>query len=160
MPGADVQSIEVLQDFRGALRKFSTDIGEALHAAEAGLREAEDWITERVRAWEYEVRRLTDEVDEAERSLAACEAETDEDGHGRSCAAEEAALAQARRHLASAEEQLTVAQTWMNRIWSAAAEYAREAMRMNAVCESYIDKGEASLSRTISDLESYRAEHV
>lgn len=156
MPGANVQS-EALQEMRAAMVRFGADLKEALDSAETGLRVKEEWITERVRAWQYQVRRWTDEVEEAQRAVRSCEADTDDEGNGRDCSAEYAAFAHARRQLANAEEQFAIAQRWMQAIASAAGEYRREAMRMRQSAEQSVDKGSAYLSARIAELDGYRA---
>lgn len=155
-----VQAVEALEQMRIALNRFGGDLDEALAAAERGLRVAEEWIAERVRAWQYEVRQATEEVEDARQALASCEADTDEDGHGRSCVGEEAALASAQRQLAHAKEQLAIAQRWLQAIDSAGAEYQREALRMRQTAEECVAKGAANLTALGSRLEAYAEDFV
>ena len=152
---ADVRAIEALDRMRAALKTFAPNVQEALASAERAVQETEGWIQERVEYWAQAVRRRVGEVEAAEMSLRACEADTDEDGYGRDCSFEESQLLLAKRRLEEAQHELETASQWQITIAKAVPKYRQEAQRMSRVSYDSVAGGSATLDEYATHLQSY-----
>ena len=59
---ARVTSIEMVADFRNKLCEFGKDAKDTLCAAEMQIRRANDWLTERGKHWQREIKVRQEEV--------------------------------------------------------------------------------------------------
>ena len=158
-PSAQVQSIQALDDLKGALGRFAGEGQEALQAAEQEIRHTLDWLQERLNHWQNEVRRRQEEVRRAEAALARCQASGyyDREGHYHApdCSAYERALRQAEIHLREAEAELRNVQQWMKTVDESAAAYRTQAQRLVKLLATDLPKAEAFLQHKIADLHAY-----
>jgi hypothetical protein len=151
---ADVRSVEALDQLRGALKACGGEVAQALGTAQQGIREAQEWIQERITYWTTQVRYREEALEEAERALSACLASGD-DEHAPNCSAEESALYAARQRLREAGDALTMAFRWRKEIEQAAIAYEQEAQRLSQAMEKSAGSGSALLDKSASDLHSY-----
>jgi len=158
-PSAQVQSIQALDDLKGALGRFAGESQEALQAAEQEIRRTLDWLQERLNHWQNEVRRRQEEVRRAEVALARCQASGyyDREGHYHApdCSAYEHALRQAQIRLQEAESELRSVQQWMKVVGEAVAAYRTQAQRLGQLLATDLPKAEAFLQHKIADLHAY-----
>ncbi len=152
-PSANVRAIEALEALRAALTRFSGDAQQALVSAVREITLTRDWLEERQRFWQTELRRRQQELERAKRALAACQASSSFD-----CSPFQSAVKKAERLVQEAEEALRIVQQHRARFEEANAQYQREAQRFNAMLTSEVlPKASASLSRSASLLQSYVA---
>jgi len=158
-PSAQVQSIQALDDLKGALGRFAGESQEALQAAEQEIRRTLDWLQERLNHWQNEVRRRQEEVRKAAAAQARCQASGyyDRDGHyyAPDCSAYERALRQAQIRLQEAESELRNVQQWMKVVGEAVAAYRTQAQRLGQLLATDLPKAEAFLGRASATLQSY-----
>ena len=156
---AHVQSIQALEDLKGALGRFSGEAQEALGAAEQEIRRTLDWLHERLNHWQNEVRRRQEEVRQAMDALLRCQASGyhDRDGHYHApdCSAYERALRQAQARLQEAEAELANVRRWAAQVQQATAAYQAQERRLQEVTTTQSERAQASLERAITDLERY-----
>ncbi len=160
-PSANILSVQVLDDFRAALLRYSSDVSQSLEAAAMEIQRTLAWLAERVAYWQAEVRRLQEVVRQAREALQRCRSSGSKDKSGRSrepdCGRYERALQEAERQLREAEMQLRTALMWQQRVQQAADTYQREARRMADQIHNDLPKATAMLSRTTAILQGYVA---
>src|SRR5581483_3061948 len=149
---ARVLSIQALEDLKAGLVRFGSEAQDALNQAEQEIRRTQEWLQERLRYWQGEVRRRQEAVMAAAAALERCLAASDS---GRGCRGYEAALVAARRRLAEAQAELANLQKWMGLVQQAVAEYQREAQRLSALVQRELPNATALLGRQIESLHSY-----
>jgi hypothetical protein len=158
---AHVQSIQALDELKGALGRFRGEAQEVLNAAEQEIRRTLDWLQERLNHWQNEVRRRQEEVRRAAAALARCQASgyVDRDGryHAPDCSAYEHALHQAELRLHEAEAELANVRRWLAQVQQAADAYELQARRLRTQLGAELPKADAFLGRKIADLQAYLA---
>lgn len=162
---ANVLSIPALQELKDALARFGGEARDALQAADLELRQARDWLTERVQHWRNEVRRWQQVLAEAKAALARCKASGMRDpktGAYREppCTAQWEAVRAAEAGLRAAEAELRTAQHWQRAVEQAGADYEREARRLRALLEHDGPRARALLENKITTLHSYVLLHA
>lgn len=160
-PGANVLSIQALEDFRTALSRFGGEAQDALRSAELEIRRTLEWLVEAQRRWQREVAKRRETERRAAAALSRCQASgyRDRDGyyHPPDCSAYEQALSTARFRRAEAEKQLRNAQQWEKVARDAVDSYHREARRFQNALSSELPNGTALLERKIGQLRAYLA---
>lgn len=159
---ANVRSIEALSELRGALARFTGEAQSSLNAAQLEIRRTLEWLAERQRHWQRQVRRWQQEALRAQSALTRCENSRyydDETGeyHAPDCSAYEEALYDAERNLRQAERELRTVQQAIQAVERAAADYQRQAQRLTTILGSDVPKAAALLASSIAILESYLA---
>jgi hypothetical protein len=158
---AHVQSIQALDDLKGALGRFRGEAQEALGAAEQEICRTLDWLQERLNHWQNEVHRRQEEVRRAAAALARCQASgyTDRDGHDHTpdCTAYEHTLQQTQRRLQEAEMELANVRRWLAQVQQVVGDYALQARRLATQLGDDLPKADALLGRKIADLQAYLA---
>jgi|GEM_PF-1002918 hypothetical protein len=159
MSSANVQAIHALDEFRGALARFHSDAQNGLTTAAQEIQRTLDWLQERANYWRNEVVRRQAAVNQAEATLARCQASgyRDKDGyyHAPDCSAYQAAVLQARVRLREAEAELRNVQQWTRLVQQAIAEYQREAQRLATTLGNDLPKARALLTNSSNILQSY-----
>lgn len=158
---AHVQSIQALDDLKGALSRFRGEAQEILGAAAQEIRRTLDWLQERLNHWQNEVRRRQEEVRRVAAVLARCQASgyTDRDGryHAPDCTAYEHALRQAQARLQEAEAELANVRRWLAQVQQAVGAYELQARRLTSQLADDLPKADALLGRKSADLQAYLA---
>jgi hypothetical protein len=161
MSGADVRSIQALEDLKGALGHFGGEAQEALGGAQREIQRVLEWLGQRQQHWQTELRRRTEAAGIAAAALARCQASGSYDSEGRyyppNCTAYEAALAQARGRLREAEVELRKVQQWTREMQRAVGEYQRQVVRLSALLSGELPLASALLGRKIASLQGYAA---
>ncbi|MBI4670493.1 MAG: hypothetical protein HY741_02335 [Chloroflexi bacterium] len=158
---ANVRNVQVLADLKAALARFKSDTQSSLNAAQQEIQRAQEWLGERERHWQGEVRRREQVAQQAHAALQRCQASGtyDRDGHyyPPNCSAEEAALAQVQRSLSAAQAELRTVQQFSRALQQAAVEFQREAQRLANYLNNDVTKASALLENKISILQAYTA---
>jgi len=164
---AEEKSLDALAS---ALGKFREEAQETLSAVHDELSRTQSWLRGRHDYWQREreqAQRALDqarrEVRPAEAALSACLAWRDDEGRGRSCSSEEAALRAAQLELRQAENRLRTAETelqnvqqWMAKAEQAVGEYDQHAGRMTELLGSRVGEARVFLAGKIVKLGEYR----
>jgi len=160
-PGANVRSIQTLEDLRAALSRFRGESQEALQSAELEIQRTLEWLTEAQNRWRREVRDRQESVRRAEAALARCQASgyRDRDGHYHTpnCSVYEQALYTAQMRLREAQEQLGNVLRWVGIVEKAVDSYHTQARRFKNLLSSELPKGMALLGRKVGQLQAYLA---
>jgi hypothetical protein len=158
---SQVRRIDAFSALRTSLLAFAADAREVLLAADAEVQRTLDWIAERQRFWQAEVRRRQEALQQAQAALARCEASGsyDRDGHYQppNCSREEHEIMSARLLLAEAEDELRKVLDWKRLLESGATDYRREATALRQRLEGELPKATALLQQSREILQSYVA---
>jgi hypothetical protein len=161
---------KALRGLESALGKFQKEAQETLTAVQDEVSRTQGWLRGRRDYWEREREQARGAVDQARRdvrraeaALSACLAWRDDEGRGRSCSSEEAALRATRRELRQAENRLRTAEAelqnvkqWMARVEQAVGEYDQYAGRMTELMGSRVGEGRVFLIGKMVKLREYR----
>jgi len=147
---AKVKSIEALQEWKGALKRFVDDTWQALRSAEQKIQRTEELLEERSNHWRHKVEQYCEDVLQAKRDLQYCRDEEDND-----CSVEEEALVEAKLHLRNAEAELDNVRRWSIRFDKITADYRVQAERLKQFLAVEMPRADASMGRTIASLCSY-----
>jgi len=153
---AKVTSIDALQTFAGALRRFGHVASSALEELELELQRAVDWIQEdRKSYWKHELHRGWEQVAEARVNLQRAQTIRRMVDREPSCVDERRALEKARRRARIAEEKVERARHWSRMVERAVNEYRGSAGKLAGWLETDLPQGLALLGRMSEALESY-----
>ncbi len=123
---ANVRSFQALLELQSSLSAFRSEAQQTLDRVNREIRRAEAWLDERQRHGRRELERAQD----SSRSD--------------------------RQHLRHAEEELNVVLHWRRQAQEAAAQYHRQAVRLQHFLHEEIPKAESFLARKFMELEAYR----
>lgn len=159
-PSAHVRSIQALSDLKAGLARFSEEARSPLRKLAQELRRTQEWLGERRRHWQFEVRKRGETLRHAQEALARCRASARYDAttgrrHVPDCGHYELAVLQAQNRLLEAKEELHKAQQWIQRLAESEAAYKRQVRRFEAFLEGDLAKGQAMLERKITALRAY-----
>jgi hypothetical protein len=161
-----------LYALESALGRFQKEAEETLAAVQQEVSRTERWLRGRHDYWQRERDQARQAVDQAredlrgaEAALSACLAWRDDEGRGRSCSGEAAAVRAAEYELRQAEERLCAAEAelqnvkqWMAKLEQAVGEHAPHSDHLTQVVGSTIGEARAFLDDKIGDLARYRDE--
>lgn len=157
MGGANIRSIQAIEDLRAALTRYAGDARDAMRAADMEVRRALEYLQQRQLHWERQVRQCQDELERAQAAFQACRAQVYRDANGNvyipPCTAEQARIARAQAALQTAQNELANASAWLHRVEEAEREYRRQAQRMDAVLGNDVPRATASLGTALSHIE-------
>jgi len=156
MGAARVTSIETVQDFRAKLCEFGKDAKDVLCAAEMHIRRMFDWLNERGKHWQKEIKHRQEEVVRAKIELQARKGMC-KDGKGPGTSDQERALYKAQMRLKEAEEKLACCKRWGPLLQHAVHEYHAPARQLAGKLDTDLLKALALLQRKLEDLEAYLA---
>src|SRR5690242_14367408 len=142
---ANVLSVQAIDELRTALLRFQGEAQEALQAAAGEVQRTLDWLAERLRFWQGEVRRREELWQRAYRALQQCLACED-----CNCAAYYEAERKAKLYLAQAQDEVRTVQGWTRLVQQAAAEYEQQARRLGGLLGTEVPNSTALL-RSIAD---------
>jgi DNA repair exonuclease SbcCD ATPase subunit len=154
--GARVTSIETVQDFRNKLCEFGKDAKDVLCAAEMHIRRMFDWLNERGKHWQREIKLRQEEVVRAKIELESRKAMC-KDGRGPGTSDQERALHKAKMRLKEAEDKLSSCKRWVPQLQHAVHEYHGPARALAGRLDTDLVQSLALLQRKLEDLERYLA---
>lgn len=153
----DVQSIEVIREFRAHLLRFGEDAKNALAATEMEISRMVDWLTnDRRLYWEGQIRRRREEVSQAKSEMFR---KRTSQMHGRDANISEQRenLRIANLRLQEAEEKLERVRRWVTPLQQAIMEYRGRSRPLADLAEADLGNSVALLDRMIVALEEYAA---
>lgn len=156
-----VQSVQALEILQSRMSQFGVDSRQALAAVERRIAESMDWVNQRLRHWQQEVRVAQQAVSQASAALARCQASGYRDSEGRyhapDCSAYIQALSAARSQLQKAQSELANTQQWLQRLKGAADTYRRETHHLLRFVDRDLPHALSQLNRKIAALHAYLA---
>src|SRR5262249_54775979 len=154
MTTARVHSLESLVEFRIKLAEFGKDAKDALCAAELQIRRATDWLTQKGKYWQKEIRNRQEEVVRAKNELMSRKAMC-KDGRGPGTTDQEKALRKAQARLKEAEDKLAACKRWGPLLQHAIHEYHGPSRQLSGALDSNLLHDLAILKQKIEALEAY-----
>ena len=152
---ANVQSIEVIADFRAAAVRFDEDASAALCAMQQELsRVVEYFEQDRPRFWKREAHRAYERVAEARTSLETCRMKKVA-GRTPACDDEKLALRKAKARLEYCEQKTGVVKKWADKVRRECGEFSGRTGNLQRVLEGELPRMQALLERTTTILEEY-----
>jgi hypothetical protein len=154
---ADVKSIDTLAFVKGALVAFAHESGQAVSEVEIQGQRAVDWITvDQAAFWKAEVRRRTDQVNQARKDLEHCRTFKKVGDNAPSCIEEKKALDKAKQRLDHAEQKAEAVRRWTPVVQQQFRETCVRLVRFREVIDVDCPKAVAQLERMLKALDAYR----
>lgn len=154
-PGADVQAIDVLQDWHNALCVHRTEAMEAVSGIAMEVRRAFDWIDDEEKAWRREAKDAEEDVVRAKAELNQRKT-PDYSGRIPDTSVQEANLSRAKARLRHAEDQTDVCRKWAVRLPKMISEeYEGTARRLLNFLDVELAAAIADLNARIDRLHAY-----
>jgi len=153
---ARVTSIETVQDFRTDLCEFGKDVKDSLCAADLHIRRTFDWLTERQKHWQKEVRVRHEEWLRAKSELTRRK-EMKRQGIAPGTADQEKAFHIAQARLREAEDKVANCKRWQPLLQHAVHEYNGPTRLLSGFVDTELMQALALLDRKLEALEAYLA---
>jgi hypothetical protein len=153
---AQVSSIDALRQFRAKLCEFGVDALESLAAVELEIRHVEDWLRERVKFWQLQMRDRGEDVSRAKAALVRHKWGS-KDGKGVGTTEVEMEVKQAKHRLEEAEAKIEVTRRWQRELPKSVHEYEGPARQLAGFIEADLNQILAKLDRMTTSLEAYVA---
>ena len=153
--GADVRSLEALQEWYANLTGFGAEAKEALGAVTQQVHRAVPYLEDQIQTWGGRARVAWDEVVRAKAELNN-RRQPNFDGRIPDCTVQERALRRAEAKLAFCQRQQEVARRWLTQLPRMIGEtYDGPSRRLVAFLEGDLPKALAELDRKLDALERY-----
>lgn len=146
-----VYSIQSLDQFRMAIRRFEGDINEILRSIELKINHTEHHLQEKLSHWYHETERWQDEISDAKISLENC-IDDDEEGD---CSSEKERLDQAIWHLKDAQFKYQEVKKNIRTFEDVSREYRRRSLKLKKFVENDLRQADAFLNYSITLLYQY-----
>jgi hypothetical protein len=153
---ARVTSIETVERFRSALCEFGKDAQDTLCAVDMQIRRAFDWLAERTKYWQKEIKVRQELVVRAKIELQTRKIMC-KDGRGPGTTDQEKALRKANAALKQAEEKLANCKRWQPLLQHAVHEFQGPARLLSAALDTDLVHSLALLAQKLTALEAYLA---
>jgi hypothetical protein len=153
---AQVSSIDALRQFRAKLCEFGVDGLESLAAVELELRHMEDWLSERLKYWQLQLRDRGEDLSRAKAKLVQHKWGS-KDGKGVGTTEVEMEVKKAKHRIDEAEAKIEVTKRWQRDIPKTVHEYEGPARQLSGYLESDLKQVLALLDRMATSLEAYVA---
>lgn len=155
MSAANVQSLEAIREFRGALQRFGEQATDSLDSIHAQVHRVIDWLQhERPAYWRQQVRRGHDQLAEARTGLQQCRMRT-VGGHRPACLEEKQAVVRAKTRLEQAREKLKIVRRWQRVVEEEASEFRGRCGSLDSLLQRDLPKMNGLLDRMLLSLEAY-----
>ena len=153
---AQVASIDALREFRAKLCEFGVDALESLAAVELELRHMDDWLAERLKYWQLQLRDRGEDLARAKAALVRHKWGS-KDGKGVGTTEVEMDVKKAKRRIEEAEAKIEITKRWQRDLPKAVHEYDGPARQLSGYLESDLKQVLAMLDRMATSLEAYVA---
>lgn len=153
-PGANVSSIEALNEFRAALIEFIEDARDAVSANDMEIQRAFAWLDDQVKHWQKEERIRQEEMVTAKRNLKQRQL-METPSRKPDTTEQEEALTLAKRRLREAEQKLASSRHWKNLLRREADQYFGPAHILASMLDANLPKAAVVLEHKIATLEAY-----
>ncbi len=162
MSSANVRSIQTLTDLKTRLARFGAESQAALQRMEIELRRTLEWLDERRRHWEGQVRRCEEIARQAQAAVQWCHDSAFWDPYTGQfyvpdCSGPEATLRRAIEWLRKAQSELANVRRATSALQEAGSAFQRQAQRQNRLTEKELVEAQAFLERRAAALEAYIA---
>jgi len=154
MSGAKVHSLEAIAQFREALCTFTSDVREALMAADTDIRRMFDWLNAELNWWEKEIYRRQDLVGQARNALNHKKLER-MFGRKPDLTEEEKALRKAIARLQDAEQMVVRIKKAIPRLQQSVTSYEGPARQLAGYIDAVVPRDLALLDRMLTALDEY-----
>jgi hypothetical protein len=151
---ARVTSIETVERFRNALCEFAKDAKDSLGAVDMQIRRTFDWLTERLKHWQHEVRVRQEELVRAKIELTSRKY-ANRDGKGPGTTDQEKAFRKAQARLQEAEDKVAACRRWHPLLDHAVKEYQGPARQLSSSLDLDLVHSLAILDQKLAALEAY-----
>lgn len=146
-----VYSIQSLDQFRMAVRRFEGDMIEILQSIELKLNHTEHHLQEQLNYWYHETEKWQDEISDAKISLENC-MDDDEEGD---CSSEKERLDRAIWHLKDAQFEYQEVKKNIRTFEEISREYRRRSIKLKKFVENNFQQADAFLNYSITLLYQY-----
>ena len=153
---AQVASIDALREFRAKLCEFGVDALESLAAVELELRHMDDWLAERLKYWQLQLRDRGEDLARAKAALVRHKWGS-KDGKGVGTTEVQMDVKKAKRRIEEAEAKIEITKRWQRDLPKAVHEYDGPARQLSGYLESDLKQVLAMLDRMATSLEAYVA---
>jgi len=152
--GANVQSIEVIREFRTKLIDFIEQGQRALDEAEFDVQRTLSWLQhEQLMHWKHEVKRRSRVVDQCKSELFRAQVSAQQSGGS---AREEAkALRRAEERVAEAEQKVETVKKWSRVLDREMTLYKGQCGQLSAALAGEVPKAAALLESMANNLDAY-----
>jgi len=155
---ANVHRVAVLSELNDSFVEFSGNLSSQMATIQSQIQETVEWIAQRERYWQDQIRLRNQALTQARNALAGCLAQPrDERRGGHSCNAQEAAVREAKAALDEAQSQLVTAQRWKNSLNSKVMTYLSHANRARSLNNGTLTQASAFLRGRAQELDAYQA---
>jgi hypothetical protein len=155
---ANVRSIDTLAHTKAAIAGFVHEANQALAEVELQGQRAIDWIcVDQAAYWKAEIRRATDQVNQAMRNLEHCRTYKKVGDTTPACIEEKKALTRAKQRLARAEAKAEAVRQWTPVVQRQFRETCVRLVRFRDVTDVDCPKAMAQLDRMLQALDAYRS---
>ncbi len=151
---ARVTSIETVERFRNALCEFAKDAKDSLGAVEMQIHRTFDWLTERLKHWQREVRVRQEELVRAKIELESRKL-ANRGGKGPGFTDQEKAFRRAQANLKEAEDRVASCRRWHPVLEHAVREYQGPARQLSSSLDIDLAHSLAILDQKLAALEAY-----
>jgi hypothetical protein len=153
---ARVTNIETVDKFRSSLCEFGEDVMDTLCAVDMHIRRTFDWLAERAKFWQHEIRKRQEDVVRAKIELQSRK-NMCKDGRGPGTTDQEKALRKAQARLKEAEDKLINCKRWLPLLQHATKEYYGPARSLANVLDTTLVQALARLEQKFAALQAYLA---
>lgn len=151
---ANVRSIAALDEMNIALKRFQSEANRVLQSTELEIKRTWEWLQDRLKYWQKELKRRQQQLIEAQRALQACLRSGDRD-HPPDCRQEQAYVLHMQRLVQEAEQEVRKVMMHMKRIEEAIKIYQIAARRFGGTLNGELLQGCAFLSSRVNILSNY-----
>jgi hypothetical protein len=148
---AQVTSTEAIERFRARLIVYRDKAKPLLADAADEVARTRDWLQERRRHWEFELRRRKRELEDAQQALFSARFSNLREVKS----AEQLAVHRAERALAEAEENLAHVRRWSTAFDHQTGPLLKQVEQLRGIAASNVVKGEEYLRRVLAALDLY-----
>jgi hypothetical protein len=153
---AQVASIDALKQFRAKLCAFGVDALQSLLAAGMEIRHTEDWLRERLKYWQVQIRDRSEDLARAKAALVRHKWGS-KDGRGVGTTEAEMDIKKAKFRLEEAEAKAEVTRRWQRELPRDVHEYEGPSRQLTGYLEADLKQALAMLDRMTAALEAYVA---
>ncbi len=155
-PGAHVNRIDAIDQFRAAWCAFGDELGQALAGAQTELQRFVEWLEhDQVAYWKQEIRVREAALAEAKSDLHRCLAATIDPNRTPSCYQEKKIVARAKERLEEAHEKLEAVRRWIPLVHQAVFEYRRRVEPLDSALATLVPEGKRYLEQAARRLHAY-----
>jgi hypothetical protein len=148
---ANVTSTEAIERFRARLITYRDKAKPLLADAADEVARTREWLLDRRRHWEFELRRRSRVLEDAQQALFSAKFSNLREVK----TAEQAAVHKAERAVAEAEQKLVVIKRWSNAFDQQTGPLVKQVEQLRTMAQTNLSRGEEYLARVLATLDKY-----